>query len=246
MLSPSSIKINFQNQTQFEAAKRPTFLSLDEIQITIPSPDSLELPKSQPQCLVTLVNRPTNAIHRLLLMTYFPSGFWSRLMARVLADDSIIEIIRSYFVVPQKAQSDPILLSLFNSKAEWLCWQTGMALRHFETFLIRVKEVFSHLPSNPYDYYHMKFLLQLEGQWKDVHINKSSLLEIYLPNQSLLVQTRDCEGVMKSYCIEPNQELVAKLLVIVVDHMDTLLEDWYPTLGIFSLVKLQIFNRIED
>ena len=152
-------------------------------------------------------------------------------MARVLGDDSVIEIIRSYFKVPPGAQTDPILLSLFNSKAEWLCWQSGFALKHFHTYLIRIKEVFSHLPLGPYDYYNMKFFAQLEGHWKDIQINKSSLLEIYLPNQCLSVETTNTEGITKFYTIEPNQELVAKLLVIIVEHIDTLLEDWYPTLG---------------
>lgn len=35
-------------------------------------------------------------------MSYFPSGFWSRLITRILADDSIIDIIRSYFTLPKE------------------------------------------------------------------------------------------------------------------------------------------------
>jgi len=27
-------------------------------------------------------------------MSYFPSGFWSRLLTRMLADDSVVEIVR--------------------------------------------------------------------------------------------------------------------------------------------------------
>ena len=224
------IKMSFQTQSIFEAPKSPAVISVDEIKLTV-GDTSEALPKSENHCTLTVISRPTHSIHRLLLMTYFPSGFWSRLMARVLGDDSVIEIIRSFFKIPSKAESDPILLSLFNSKAEWLCWQTGFALKHFHTYLIRIKEVFSHLPLNPYDYYNMKFFVQMEGQWKDIQINKSSLLEIYLPNQCITVQTTDLDGISRFYTIEPNQEFVAKLLVTIVDHIDTLLEDWYPTLG---------------
>ena len=38
---------------------------------------------------------------RLILLAYLPSGFWSRLLTRILADDSVVEILRSYFIIPQ-------------------------------------------------------------------------------------------------------------------------------------------------
>lgn len=37
-------------------------------------------------------------------MTYFPSGFWSRLITRILADDSIVEIVRSFFIMPKEVR----------------------------------------------------------------------------------------------------------------------------------------------
>ena len=42
------------------------------------------------------------AVRRLLLLTYFPSGFWSRLLTRLLADDVIVDVIRAYFLVPRQ------------------------------------------------------------------------------------------------------------------------------------------------
>ena len=46
-------------------------------------------------------SEPDHAIHRLLLLAYLPSGFWSRLLTRILGDDTVVEIIRSYFLIPQ-------------------------------------------------------------------------------------------------------------------------------------------------
>lgn len=43
----------------------------------------------------------SQGLRRMLLMTYFPSGFWSRLITRVLADEQIIEAIRGVYVVAQ-------------------------------------------------------------------------------------------------------------------------------------------------
>jgi len=34
-------------------------------------------------------------------MTYFPSGFWSRLITRILADEQIIEAIRGVYMASQ-------------------------------------------------------------------------------------------------------------------------------------------------
>lgn len=36
-------------------------------------------------------------LRRILLMTYFPSGFWSRLITRLLADEHITEAIKSVY-----------------------------------------------------------------------------------------------------------------------------------------------------
>ena len=63
-------------------------------------------------------------------MSYFPSGFWSRLLTRILADDSVVEIVRSYFIIPEEIAQDPTLAKIFvEQKPEWGCWKTGLELR---------------------------------------------------------------------------------------------------------------------
>ncbi|XP_063611108.1 leucine-rich repeat serine/threonine-protein kinase 1-like [Penaeus indicus] len=56
-----------------------------------------------PAVQVTHRSAPHAAIRRLLLMSYFPSGFWSRLITRILADDAVVDIIRNYFVMPRES-----------------------------------------------------------------------------------------------------------------------------------------------
>ena len=51
-----------------------------------------------PACLVKNSPSTEGSITRLYLMSYFPSGFWSRLMTRLLADESFSDILRTLFV----------------------------------------------------------------------------------------------------------------------------------------------------
>lgn len=84
------------------------------------------------------------SITRLLLMSYFPSGFWSRLISRILADDTIVDIIRSFFILPKDVAQDVHLAKLLDFKAEWVLWQTGLQLKYGDITLFRMREVFHH------------------------------------------------------------------------------------------------------
>ncbi|XP_056637900.1 leucine-rich repeat serine/threonine-protein kinase 1 isoform X1 [Diorhabda sublineata] len=172
---------------------------------------------------------------RLLLMSYFPSGFWSRLISRILADDTIIDIIRSFFILPKEVAQDVHLAKILDLKAEWILWQTGLQLKYGDITLFRMKEV---LHNSAAYYKQLKFRLKQEGVWSEVDFQNSSILEIHFPVESLVVQpvlneNRGFEDykIKDELIIEPSTECTAQLLALTVDHIDILLEDWYPTLG---------------
>lgn len=261
-------------------------------EISVPSISDNRNPNKQnnvPSCTIRALARHDHSILRILLLSYVPCGFWSRLITRILADESITELVRPFYVLPSsstKPENDPILTDFIdNSKFNWHCWQTGFGLRFHDTFLLRVKEY--KLDNNqlepsrlvsinrlknfsyPYDYNRIKFFLhqpknqkdsiaslpvQLDQNddadgndqkdsnvWSKINISSqtSSLIEIYVPNQSLHLESHfnysDVKNgdnwVCNNYRLEPNVESLTKLLVIIVEHIDTLLEDWYPSLG---------------
>jgi len=76
-------------------------------------------------CELTHRSDPEVSIRRLLLMSYFPSGFWSRLMTRILADDAVVDIVRSFFILPKEVSTDARLAQMLDVRADWVLWQTG-------------------------------------------------------------------------------------------------------------------------
>lgn len=83
-----------------------------------------------------------------------------------------------------------------------------------------------------------RFRLKQDGVWCDVDLQNTSILEIHFPVESLVIKSLLPENTELSQnklkddvVIECTPESTAQLLALAVDHIDILLEDWYPTLG---------------
>ncbi|XP_066583862.1 leucine-rich repeat serine/threonine-protein kinase 1 [Prorops nasuta] len=194
--------------------------------------------KNHSDCILTSRPTPDCSVTRLLLMSYFPSGFWSRLITRIMADDAIIEIIVSFLAPFKDFIDEKIFSSLMDTQAEWILWQTGIELRHSGITLLRLKEVNNNIKNFPYDYRQHKFKLKQDGIWCTVDLKNSAILEIWFPvdtlviKQPILPETSEDEPMgYQAIVIEPRPESMPQLLALIVDHIDILLEDWYPTLG---------------
>jgi serine/threonine protein kinase len=72
--------------------------------------------------------------------------------------------------------------------------------------------------------------LKQEGLWTDIDLISQGILELVFPMHAIGVRPLSPElGIEME--IDINIQSATQLLALIVDHIDLLLEDWYPTLG---------------
>lgn len=198
------------------------------------------------QCHPKVTNNPNPAVAlvRLYLMSYFPSGFWPRLITRLLGDSTLYSLILSLYNLPDVLASNEAFMKKWGSCPEWKCWQTGVELRYMDVVLARLKEAPRSTPNTFCDYRQAQMVMrqeEMEGGVAVLNLDSTAILEVLFPNESITVQFQfddfnskagaGADGFSESIVIQPSPQITAGLLAKIVDHVDTLLEDWYPDLG---------------
>ena len=113
----------------------------------------------------------------------------------------------------------------------WTLWQNGISLYIGDVQIFAVKEIPYDCTSSPYRDLNNKFQLKQEGIWNFIDISKTCILEIIFPATSLVI-TRVNDNLEKTEIQQSiNNQSLTSILSLCVDHIDILLEDWYPTLG---------------
>ncbi|CAG5136337.1 unnamed protein product, partial [Candidula unifasciata] len=134
--------------------------------------------KESNKLLLLAIKPSSNAIFsccRLYFMTYFPSGFWPRLITRVLADDSFYPIVKDLFPIPHDLLvRSHEMKSLFERDPEWRCWQTGFELFYLG-FECRIK-------------------CSIDNEWSFLDVVNSKILEITFPTDSLKIHVTSKDG----------------------------------------------------
>ncbi|XP_068625771.1 leucine-rich repeat serine/threonine-protein kinase 1 [Battus philenor] len=183
------------------------------------------------------------ALRRLLLLSYVPCGFWARLCARVLADAALAAAPPALYRPPPEMEVDEVVSKALDLNWGWKLWKTGMKLVCGELTLVALRELpprFDPLLGAVGDeedhdelYHNVRFRVRQEGAWCELDVQRSACVELLLPAHVCVL--RGPHGLplggYQSISLEPNPEILAKVLALVSDHVDLLLEDWYPSLG---------------
>ncbi|XP_060079979.1 leucine-rich repeat serine/threonine-protein kinase 1-like [Ylistrum balloti] len=195
--------------------------------------DSLE-----PSSLILYKTESTNNIMfslcRLYVMTYFPSGFWPRLITRILADGTL------HSIVEKLVEISPDILAactaLRNKIPKWQPWQTGMKLLYYDTPLFCIKEVLG-TSADLCQYSKYSFKCFMEDDWTKIDMINSVILEISFPCDSLVFHLAQHGISQKSLVISQREQVYldegvkACFMAKITAHIDNLLHDWYPDLG---------------
>lgn len=212
---------------------------------------------------------------RLYCLSYLPTGFFSRLITRILGDNllknclnELIDIDYSYMkdsnqnIIENNTELLSNLIDFVCQKAEWKCWQTGIELKYLGFTLMSIKEIiFDPFSNNQIDqnlktnlendiYYVNPVLykdceneLQLKASNR-----KCSFVECYCSFKNFAVYKKSQEAEFDSkqrnsqsdeanprndpiFKILCNKKVSIKLFSLIIEIIDSLLEDWYPDLG---------------
>lgn len=166
-------------------------------------------------------------------MSYFPSGFWPRLITRVLGDSQFYEMLKGLYNFSVLPVSFDELTSRPAMIPRWRLWQTGAQLQLLGLNMLQVKEVTDY-SRGLFDYRLFDLVIKPEDQvsWSSITTDDLSILEILIHNETLEVEIDSEKKAEEKYVLYPDSKIVALLMTRVIECIDLLLEDWYPDIGI--------------
>lgn len=140
------------------------------------------------------------------------------------------------------------LIDFVCQEAEWRCWQTGVELRYLDYTLMRVKEILVDPIGDQLSLgggvnkrrgqidsifaHHPVVYRDCENEFKCKSVSKQcAFVECYASHKTFeIVKANEVanEPLVRILC---NRKVCIRIYALIIEIIDTLLEDWYPDLG---------------
>jgi len=143
-------------------------------------------------------------------------------------------------------------------------WQSGLEVTFLEQTLFCLKEFLPLAQIRDFDYSQLKLRCRLDSQQvppsspgtapatvtqqplASVDLEGASIVELFVPSLQVSLRYQDAQGKARFAGLASDLQTSTRLLAMVVETMDTLLEDWYPSLGEFIAKYLGFRNLLID
>ena len=224
----------------------------EKVEISLPGPQGFT--EAEPGLFdnfdIQVTDRPKSVIRRLYILQYIPSGFWSHLISRFLSDITVMKVVNSLYVLPQelmKSFGEDEIKEL-KKEFKWVSWQTGIELKFFSSTVFYVKEIVQE-SRLCYEFSRerrpdlVQVISPVGEEERSVSLSRSGQMEIVIPNQSLSINKEAKDLIMEEATnkfdslelrdvkIDPSTEVASRLLAVIVDLIDALVENFYPSLS---------------
>jgi len=182
-----------------------------------------QLPAHMPH--VNIYEIPHPIINRFYLLPFIPSGFFSRVMARLMSSE-ILDILNQCLL------NNKLGISHVVNSTHWKCWRNGIIIswNHFEIF--RIGPLCNSLPgASTVGVITRKETCEYLKEFKGIEIKVAVLPQEYIVNFSIL------EGKLSNITCRETKEmdkgtgksLASWLLHQATAKIESVFEDWYES-----------------
>ena len=183
-------------------------------------------------------------VRRFYHLIYIPTCFWSRLFTRLIGDKQLQKSLNNYFLVDLRSNyANKKIKSILMAECSWIVFQTGLELRYYDCCLLRINQISlnSSFIDDDISYSYLNVVFQFdtdEEQNKQIFpFNaQGSLIEILICTsdlQMIISSNNDENEDSNSFIFElfVQENVIGRILTILMAHFDTMLDDWYPEMG---------------